>query len=92
MTFVSNLRYLCNYSFGNLQVVLYTNRFLEFGVDLSSDSADAITPLMAVCSGQPRTANEADFEPRQVRCAELLIDVGKVDVDARQSQKMTALM
>ena len=76
----------------NLLVNFNYLRFLELSVDLSPDSAEALTPLMSVCSGQPRSANEADFEPRLVRCAELLIDVGKVDVNARQSQRMTALM
>lgn len=66
-------------------------RFVEFGADLGTDSNDYLTPLMSVCGAMADPAS-AEFESRIVRCAEILIDVGKADVNARQSQKMTALM
>lgn len=68
-------------------------RLLEYGADLSPDSYDQLTPLMALCStSASHGSDETEFEARLVRCADILFKAGKVDVNARQTQKMTALM
>ena len=68
-------------------------RFIEFGADLTADAHDQMTPLMSVCSTSCSHGQDKDvFEKNLVKCAKILLQKGKVDVNARQSQRLTALM
>ena len=82
----------CNFE-GHYDQLNMLKRFVEFGADLSADAHDQMTPLMSVCSTSCGHGQDKDvFEINLVECAKILFEKGKVDVNARQSQRLTALM
>ena len=79
--------------FGHPNVV---KLLLELGVSLEPDAYDGLTPLMSVCGADICLSNDKDtvsnFDDRLLGCAKLLINEGKVNVNAKQNQQITALM
>ncbi len=68
-------------------------RLLEYGADLSPDPSDLLTPLMSACSASPTHGRDKEYvEVKLGDCARILLETGKIDVNAKQTQKLTALM
>ena len=72
------------------------NFLLEIGASLEPDTYDGLTPLMSVCGNESCLDSDCmdvnDFNNRVFECAKILINTGKVNVNAKQNQQMTALM
>ena len=67
---------------------------LDIGASLESDSYDGLTPLMSVCGNEPCLdgIDTNNFNSRLFECANILINRGKVNINAKQNQQITALM
>ena len=72
------------------------NFLLDIGASLESDSYDGLTPLMSACGNEPCLDSDSidanNFNSRLFECANILINRGKVNVNAKQNQQITALM
>ena len=67
---------------------------ISLGASIVPDAYDGLTPLMSVCGSESSCdINVAtDFDSRLLECAEILINDGQVDINAKQNQQITALM
>ena len=102
-----NQSYL-NYSFNDLggsRPIFIACRFghpavvkllLELGASLEADKYDGLTPLMSICGAETCLSSDKnvadDLDSRLYECANLLITEGKVNINAKQNQQITALM
>ena len=72
------------------------NFLMSIGASLECDSYDGLTPLMSVCGNEPCLDSGGidanNFNNRLFECANILINTGKVNVNAKQNQQITALM
>ena len=75
---------------------LVVKLLLELGASLEPDTYDGLTPLMSVCGADICLSSDKsvveNFDARLLECASTLIAEGKVNVNAKQNQQITALM